>query len=155
MDQQVFNGIQEELLADEGLRLKVYDDATGLPIGPGTLVKGNPTIAIGRNLSGNGLTRDECFYLNTNDINACYEELSAQCPWLIQMTLKRQIALCSLYFNVSLHNAAKFVSSWPNLIAQLERGAYDEAADNLESSQPWASEVGPRAKRLGEMFRFG
>jgi hypothetical protein len=33
-----------ELMRDEGTLLYVYDDATGLPIVAGMLVKGNPTI---------------------------------------------------------------------------------------------------------------
>ena len=37
----------DELGADEGIRMLVYDDATGRPIGPGTLVRGHPTIGIG------------------------------------------------------------------------------------------------------------
>lgn len=56
------------LRAEEGLRLTVYDDATGKPIKPGTLVKGHPTIGIGRALDVNGITEAEAEYLKANDV---------------------------------------------------------------------------------------
>ena len=39
-----------ELVGDEAMRLFVYDDATGLPIEPGSTCKGHPTIGVGRGL---------------------------------------------------------------------------------------------------------
>lgn len=147
--------LRAELRGDEGEVLKVYDDATGRPIGPGTLVKGNPTAGVGRNLSGRGLTMVEAEYLLTNDIAACEAELAPSMPWITTLTPGRQTVIYSLYFNVGLGNPARFLAKWPHFLAQMQEGAYAAAADNLEGSEPWASQVGPRARRLGELARYG
>jgi lysozyme len=144
-----------ELHGDEGMRLKVYDDATGQPIGPGTLVKGNPSIGVGRNLSGRGMTQAEVELLLSNDEAACETELAPLLPWVTTLTPSRQTVIYSLYFNTGLGNPARFVAKWPNFLHQMQSGAYSDAATNLEGSQPWASQVGPRAHRLAELVRFG
>ena len=46
------------LTADEGLRLKVYDDHNGEPIKKGSKVEGYPTVGIGRELQNFGLSND-------------------------------------------------------------------------------------------------
>lgn len=147
--------LRQELRGDEGEVLRVYDDATGKPIGPGTVVRGNPSVGVGRNLSGRGLTQAEAEFLLSNDIASCEAELAAPLPWVTQLTPGRQTVIYSLYFNVGLGNPARFQAKWPNFLAQMQAGEYVQAADNLESTQPWASQVGPRAQRLGELVRFG
>jgi GH24 family phage-related lysozyme (muramidase) len=144
-----------ELRGDEGEVLKVYDDKTGRPIGPGTMVIGNPSIAVGRNLSGRGLTIAESEFLLSNDLVACETELAPTMPWITTLTPARQTVIYSLYFNTGLGNPARFEAKWPNFLAQMKAGQFAAAADNLESSQPWATEVGPRARRLGELVRYG
>jgi len=147
--------LRAELHGDEGTRLKVYDDATGLPIGPGTLVKGNPSIGTGRNLTGRGITSTESEYLLGNDLGDCEHELAAALPWIGALSPARQTVIYSLYFNVGLGNAARFMAKWPHFLAQMQAGQFAAAADNLEGSEPWASQVGPRAKRLADLVRFG
>ena len=135
--------------------LRVYDDATSKPIGPGSTLKGNPTVGVGRNLSGRGLTQVEAEYLLGNDMVACETELAPTMPWITTLSAGRQTVIYSLYFNVGLGNPARFEAKWPNFLAQMKAGQFAAAADNLETSQPWATEVGPRAKRLGELVRYG
>lgn len=147
--------LRAELRGDEGEKLKVYDDATSLPIGPGSLVKGNPSIGVGRNLTGRGLSLAESESLLSNDIADCEAELAPSMPWITTLSPARQTVIYSLYFNVGLGNPARFRAKWPNFLAQMQAGQFAAAADNLESSQPWATEVGPRAKRLGELVRYG
>ncbi len=141
MDAAVAAALRQELHGDEGIKLKVYDDATGKPIGPGTVVRGNPSIGVGRNLSGRGITGAESEQLLTNDLVQCEADLAPGLPWITTLTPGRQTVIYSLYFNTFL--------------AQMKAGQFDQAADNLESTQPWASEVGPRARRLGELVRYG
>lgn len=155
MNPQTEAQLRAELRGDEGEVLKVYDDATGKPIGPGSVVVGNPSIAVGRNLSGRGLTTVECEYLLTNDLACCEHELAPTLPWITTLTPGRQTVIYSLYFNVGLGNPARFEAKWPNFLAQMKAGQFSQAADNLESSEPWASQVGPRAHRLGELVRYG
>ena len=147
--------LRAELRGDEGEVLRVYDDKTGRPIGPGTLVQGNPSIGVGRNLSGRGLTQGEAETLLSNDIAQCEADLAPGMPWITNLTPGRQTVIYSLYFNVGLGNPARFEAKWPNFLAQMKAGDFAHAADNLESTQPWASEVGPRAHRLGELVRYG
>lgn len=155
LDPRVTAALAAELRGDEGERLKVYDDATGKPIGPGSVVMGNPSIAVGRNLSGRGLTLAESEYLLSNDMACCAAELAPTLPWITTLTPARQTVIYSLYFNVGLGNPARFEAKWPNFLAQMKAGEYAAAADNLETSQPWATQVGPRAHRLGELVRYG
>ena len=147
--------LRQELHGDEGIKLKVYDDATGRPIGPGSQVQGNPTIGVGRNLSGRGLSPAESEQLLTNDLAQCEADLAPGLPWITALSPGRQTVIYSLYFNTGLGNAPRFEAKWPNFLAQMKAGQFAQAADNLESSQPWATEVGPRAHRLGELVRYG
>ena len=52
----------------EGLRLKVYDDATGKPVKAGDTLIGHPTIGYGRNLAGRGIDKDEAEALLAADL---------------------------------------------------------------------------------------
>ena len=147
--------LRQELRGDEGEVLRVYDDKTGHPVGAGSTLLGNPTIGVGRNLAGRGLTQAEAEYLLSNDLAACEGELGGPLPWITTLTPGRQTVIYSLYFNVGLGNPARFQAKWPNFLAQMQAGQFAQAADNLETSQPWATEVGPRARRLGELVRYG
>lgn len=147
--------LKMELVLDEGRDNFVYDDATGKLIGAGATLKGNPTIAIGRNLTGRGLSDDEIDYLFANDAKDMEADLAIEIPWISSLTIARQVAMYSLYFNVDLGNPKRFVAAWPNFISQMQAADYDGAADNLETSQPWASEVGERATRLAGLIRKG
>ena len=52
---------------NEGLRLQVYDDATGKPIQRGSMVVGNPTIGIGTLIAApGGITEAEATLLLSN-----------------------------------------------------------------------------------------
>ena len=77
--------LRETLIAHEGLRLTVYDDATGETIGPGTRMQGIPTVGVGRNLLDRGLTRQEAHYLLDNDIAHTVAELHRAFPWIEQL----------------------------------------------------------------------
>jgi lysozyme len=156
MTPEVADALRAELILAEQKRLLVYDDATGKPIGPGTLVKGNPTIAVGRNLSGRGLTDAESEYLLANDMAALEADLAPLLPWLASLSPARQSAVYSLYFNTSLGNPRRFVTAgWPHFLAQMQAGQFEAAAQNLQTSQPWATEVGARSTRLANFVRNG
>ena len=155
MDQAVADAISTELFGDEGLVLKVYDDATGKPIGPGTLVKGNPSIGVGRNLCTRGISTGEAKMMEGNDIAQMETDLVPLLSWLPGLSPARQTAVYSLYFNVALGNPRRFVASWPKFLEQMGAAQFSEAAQNLRTSEPWASEVGPRAGRLADLVEFG
>ena len=90
-----------------------------------------------------------------NDILQCEEDLEASLPWFAALTINRRVALISLYFNMDLGDVQGFLRGWPNFLSQMAAGQYEAAATNLETSQPWASEVGARAVRLAALVRSG
>lgn len=151
------DALDAEWSLDEGDRSKVYDDATSKPIVKGTTVIGNPTIARGRNLASRGLLPNEMDLMHANDKAQCEADLEAAIPWITGVTINRQVAIYSLYFNMYLGDVARFVGQhgWPNFLEQMRIGAYEDAAHNLETTQPWASEVRSRAARLASLIRSG
>lgn len=155
MTPELSAAFRAELINDEADRSKVYDDATGKPIIKGTVVMGNPTVGIGRNLASRGLRDSEIEFMYSNDALECEADLAGPLPWIASLSIPRQVAVYSLYFNMDLGTPAKFIAGWPHFLAQMQAGDYDAAATNLETSQPWATEVGARATRLGEMVRQG
>jgi lysozyme len=65
---------------EEGLRLAVYDDATGKPLLPGMKVVGHPTIGIGRCLDRKGITEAEARALLENDLAKVRSQVAKALP---------------------------------------------------------------------------
>lgn len=63
-----FKKLKPQLILHEGLRRQVYDDETGEILRPGMTIVGNPTIGVGRNLLGKGISVDEAHFLLENDL---------------------------------------------------------------------------------------
>ncbi len=146
-----FVELAAELANDEGEKLYVYDDATGLPIRPGTLVKGHPSIGRGRCLDTHGISKAESLYLNNDDMQDVASQLTASLPWFEALDSVRQTALANLTFNLGIGGLLRF----HNTLAYLAAGRYDAAADELLATKPWIDEVGARGKRIAEMIRTG
>jgi lysozyme len=144
------NELQTDLEQDEGLRLYVYDDANGQPIGPGSHVIGHPTIGIGRALDVHGITKEEATYLLGNDIESIGEQIEAAIPWIGQLDDARAEVLVEMAFNLGINGLLQF----KNTLADVKAGNYAKAADEMLESR-WASQVGKRAKRLAEQMRTG
>lgn len=143
------NSVHEQLATilttEEGEKLKAYDDATGKVINPGTMVKGNVTIGIGRNLIGYGITKDESKYLFNNNVTEIEQGLDEFFPWWRKLAEPRQIVLMDFAFN---QGVPKLVHQWPNTMAALSRGEYQRVAKSMRKT-PWYQQVG---KSRGEMF---
>lgn len=144
------NDMVAQLQTDEGLRLFVYDDATGLPIRAGTHVIGNPTVGIGRNLSGKGITTAEAVALCLNDIAAACTALTASYPWWTALSAGRQMALVDLYFNMGGAGLATF----HDFLACMESGDFQGAVGQLQSSR-WWGEVSTRGPRIAAQILAG
>jgi hypothetical protein len=156
MDLALEAALHAELMGDEGKVLRVYDDATGKPIVRGSTVVGNPSIGIGRNLAGRGISDSEAEVLFSNDCAQGEADLAPLLPWLSDLSVNRQCAIYCLYFNLDEGNPTRFVASWPNFLAQMKAGQFEDAATNLSTSQPWASQVGAgRVGRMVNLVRFG
>jgi lysozyme len=141
--------IEAQLIRDESERLKVYDDATGMPIGKGAVVQGYPTIGVGRNLVGLGLTKAESRYLLANDIARVTEECRRLYPWFDALDDVRQSVILNMRFNMGPK-----LDQFVNTLAAVARYDFGEAAERMEQSL-WHKQVGQRAVRLERMMRTG
>lgn len=138
------------LTKDEGVRLTVYDDATGQAIKPGSHVIGHPTIGIGRALDTHGLTQREAAELLHNDMWAVSGEIYKRLPWVEQLDEVRQVVLASMAFQMGVDGLLGFHDT----LQAVQAKAYTRAAQEMLSSH-WAQQTPARAKRLAEMMRTG
>ncbi len=126
-----------DLTRDEGMRTELYADTVG-----------KQTIGVGRNLTDNGITKQEALLMLGNDIDNVEAELDHRVPWWRDMPVDAQLALANMCFNLGWPRLSKFV----NMLAALEVGNYRIAADQALDSR-WAEQVGGRAMRIAESFR--
>lgn len=139
--------VQDLIRAHEGEEQFVYDDANGKPIAAGAAVKGNPTIGVGRNLAGKGLSEGEIAYLLKNDIQEVQAFLRGY-VWFPKLTPARQAALTDMAFNLGRQGFANF----KQMIAALARGDYEAAASAMLDSKA-AQELKTRYQTLADMMR--
>jgi lysozyme len=131
--------LRDQLLRDEGVRLKVYQDSEGVP-----------TIGVGRNLRDRGISLTEAEMLLDNDIAAVRAEVLANIPWSRGMDEVRRAVLENMCFNLGLKGLLGFTKT----LAAMEDGNWYVAAAHMMESR-WAKQVGIRAERLSEQLRSG
>ena len=141
--------LADMLTADEGKRLKVYDDHNGEPIKKGSKVEGYPTIGIGRELQNFGLSDDEARYLLMNDIERVLKEAEAF-TWWNNINEARKICVANMLFNLGLTRFNQF----KKFQAALNANNWAEAANQMMLSR-WAKQVKTRATRLEKIMRTG
>ncbi len=135
-----FEKLKEELIRDEGLRLKPYRCSAG-----------KLSIGVGRNLDDIGLNHKEVFLLLKSDVNKAYVAATRIVgDEFHKLTDARQRALVNMCFNLG---AARFRNFVKMLIA-VRLHDYEKAADEMTSSR-WAKQVGDRATRLAKMMQKG
>lgn len=132
-----------QLIPEEAVRLYAYDDATGEPIRAGTLVKGNPTIGIGRNLASTGITAAEATMLATADINRVAGDLDKALPWWRGLSAGRQRQMMDLAFNMGPGRLMEFT----HFLAAMQAGQWQDAVNELEQSE-WWHQVGQRGPMI-------
>ena len=140
-----------QLTIDEKLMRFVYDDKTGMPIRAGSHVLGNPTVGIGRNLSGCGLSSDEAVMLCQNDIARCAAYFDMAIPWWRTLSPVRQRQMLNLGFNMG---PGKLVSDWPVFLHAMLVHDWPGAVDALKNSA-WWHQVGSRATRVAAAILAG
>ena len=131
--------LRAQLLRDEGLRLKVYNDSKGIP-----------TIGVGRNLRDKGLSLAEAEYLLDNDIRDATSDVVSRIPWSYTLDPIRFEVLVNLSFNLGVAGLLAFAK----MLAALEAGRWDDASTELLDSK-YAKQVGRRADRLATQIRTG
>ena len=124
--------LAQQLLIDEGLRLKPY-----------RCTAGKLTIGVGRNLEDRGITEAEAMGLLDNDIKSFWGQLVVKLPWVMQAPDTVQEVLLNMCFNLGMAGLLGFKRT----LALLEAKEYDAAAREMLNSV-WAKQVGQRAVRL-------
>lgn len=141
--------LRADLARDEGLRLAVYDDATGRPIATGTTVIGHPTIGVGRLLtSARGISEAEAMRLLDADMEWVFDDLDRNCPWWRRMPEPAQRALANMMFNLGWGN----LSAFRNMLAALQASDYATAAEEAKDSL-WYRQVGDRGERIVALYQ--
>ena len=131
--------LTEQLVRDEGLRLKPYKDSVG-----------KLTIGVGRNLDDRGLSTSEAMMLLTNDIADCAADVNNALPWARGLDEARRGVLLNMCFNLGIHGLLGFT----HMLAALQTGLYAAAAAHMLDSR-WAEQVGDRALRLAAQLKTG
>ena len=141
------------LILHEGMKLKVYDDATGKDLSKGDVAQGHPTIGVGRNVAGDGLgiSEEEARFMLHADIDRIEEEAR---NWDIYHKLDgtRQAVLLDMLFNMGLTRFNP--DKWPKMFQALDEENWAEAANQMLSSA-WASQVKSRSERLAKLMEYG
>lgn len=141
-----FTRMEEELIRDEGLRLRPYTCSAGhLTIGVGHMITGRENV-------GETISLEMAGFLLTRDIATA---LSAVINVLGRSSFEsfseaRQRALVNLMFNLGPDRFAGF----KKMIAAVRAGDWSEAAAHCLDSK-YAQQVGDRAKRVAKQLREG
>jgi lysozyme len=134
---------------DEGKRLKVYDDATGLPIVPGTHVEGHPTIGTGRALDTHGISDAENDFLLSNDWITIATALSIY-PWWTALNPARRYVICNMCINVGVAGVCG-PKGFVRMVIALKQSNFTIAAQEILKSK-----IAPeRAGRLAAIMVSG
>ena len=142
--------LYDSLVGHEGIRLTVYDDATGKPIQPGSEVKGNPTIGIGTLLcSPGGITREEADLLCRNRIAKAYAAVDALNIGLAQGDARYEV-LAEMAYQMGGNGLAQFTST----LQAVREKRWDDAASGMLNSL-WARQTPSRAQALAQVMRKG
>lgn len=131
--------LKEQLMRDEGLRLKPYADTTG-----------HLTIGFGRNLTQVGISLAEAELLLDHDIQRTTADVLAAFLWIASLDDVRREALVNMAFNLGIGGLLEF----RKMLAACQRGDWPTASIEALNSE-WAQQVGDRAYRLSRQLETG
>lgn len=135
----MINNIADQLIRDEGKRLKVYKDTKGIL-----------TIGVGRNLEDKGISDAESENMLWNDLKDVALGIVAALPWSQKLDPVRFGVLKNMAFNMGVHGLLEFRQT----LVKMQAGDWDGAATEMLNSL-WAEQVGARAQRLALQLRTG
>lgn len=140
-----YTAMEEELIRDEGLRLRPYRCTAGhMTIGVGHLITGAESWdSVSLEMAGTLLTRDIATAIS-NVTSALGRNV------FDAMTDARQRAVVNMMFNLGPTRFAGF----KKMIAAIRAGDWSEAATHCLDSQ-YAQQVGARARRVATQLRTG
>ena len=128
-------GLREDLIADEGIRLKPY-----------LCPAGKTTIGVGRNLDDVGITEAEAMTLLDDDVARVTAQLAKALPWLQGDNVQRAVG--NMTFQMGLGGVLKF----KKMLAALQAKDYTTARREALNSA-WAKQTPQRAKRVTDLMK--
>ncbi len=111
--------LKDQLLRDEGLKLKPYHDSVG-----------KLTIGVGRNLDDDGISITEATAMLAADIQNTVAEVQQAFPWSAALDPVRLGALQNLAFNLGIAGLKQFVK----FLAAMQSGDWAAAGRELVNS---------------------
>lgn len=146
----------DDLMADEGLRLRAYPDPLS-GAEPWTIGYGHTGPEVHPALTW---TEGQAIQALHVDVGRAVVALDAHLPWWRGLGDVRQDCLVELCFNMGVGfppeagRPGRGLRAFVQALEDLRAGRYAEAAEHLLASR-WAHEVGRRAGRLAHMIRDG
>lgn len=152
MDNAVRDLVVPLLKLHEADRQYPYDDANGRMVKRGSVVSGNITIGVGRNLNAKGLSEEERAFLLDNDIRDAESDAIFLLGEKVYRGLSpvRKAVLIDMAFNMGRERLAGFTDT----LTCIRQGIFQQAAICMKESK-WARQVGQRAITLADMMRNG
>jgi lysozyme len=111
---------------------------------------GKLTIGYGRNLDDNGISEKEAEILLEHDLAAASQDIVSVFPEFETYSESRKTALADMMFNLGRPRLLGFT----NMISAVKSGDWKLAGAEMLDSR-WATQVGPRARKLAESVRTG
>ncbi len=144
--------LRNELLRDEGIRLKSYQDTNGFwTIGVGHL--------LGASQRMTDINEQECDALLESDINLAEQVArNTTVPTLFDtLTDTRQRAIINMAFNRGERHMRESKTIVPTIVAAMAAPSplAWEVVRNAILASPWAKQIGPRADRIADMLATG
>jgi len=131
--------LKAELVRDEGVRLKAYQDSVG-----------KWTLGVGHNIEDVPISYNAAMQILQDDIIVVMGQLNGHLPWWAMLNDVRQRVLANMTYNLGIAGLLTF----KNTLAAVQGGDYEKAAEGMLASK-WATQVGARATRLAQMMRTG
>jgi len=128
--------LRDRIIAHEGFKLMPYRDQLGFI-----------TIGIGRCLDKKGISKEEAFYLFTNDVNDAVSDVSKYIKFYNNLDDSRQEVLVEMRFQMGIAGLLGF----KEFLSHLKKGDYKRASEEMLNSK-WAKQTPIRAKELSEII---
>jgi lysozyme len=142
--------IENILINEEAFNGYIYDDATGNPIRPGSVLKGHPTVGYGLALDVNPLTEEEGRYLLRNRIAGTESLLAKSLPWFADLDETRRAVLTAMAYQLGAGGLLEF----RGLLHYCAIGDWNRASEQMLNSR-WASQTPARVTRMALIMRTG
>ena len=142
-----------DLISDhEGVKLKVYDDATGQELKAGDVLVGHPTIGIGRNVAkdGLGISQEEAEFMLMNDISRVKEEIK-NFP-IEHLNEVRTAIIIDMAFNMGITRFNP--TMWKKTFQAIVNEDWQKATTEMLDSN-WARQTKRRSAKLSQMMLLG